>query len=44
MVVYPVPAERFRIVFQYSVERDLGAWRWSWGAYGEIPVAGPLTT
>lgn len=44
MGVYPVPAERFRIVFPYSVERDLGAWRWSWGAYGEIPGAGPLTT
>jgi hypothetical protein len=42
--VYPVPAERFRIVFPYSVERDLGAWRWSWGAYGEIPGDGPLTT
>jgi hypothetical protein len=42
--VYPVPAERFRIIFPYSVERDRGAWRWSWGAYGEISGDGPLTT
>jgi molybdopterin-guanine dinucleotide biosynthesis protein A len=42
--VYPVPAERFRIVFPYSVERDREAWRWSWGAYGEISGQGPLTT
>jgi hypothetical protein len=41
---YPVPAERFRIVFPYSVDRDREAWRWSWGAYGETSGAGPLTT
>ena len=26
---YPVPADRFQIVFPYSVERDRTAWRWS---------------
>jgi len=42
--VYPVPAERFRIVFPYSVERDREAWRWSWGVYGSSTTEGPLTT
>ncbi len=42
--VYPVPAERFRIVFPYSVERDREAWRWSWGVYGSSTSEGPLTT
>jgi NDP-sugar pyrophosphorylase family protein len=41
---YPVPAERFQIVFPYSVDRDREAWRWSWGAYGEMSGVGPLTT
>lgn len=41
---YPVPSERFQIIFPYSVERDRNAWRWSWGTYGEIPGSGPLTT
>lgn len=42
---YPVPTERFRIVFPYSVERDRTAWRWSWGAYAEAATpGGPLTT
>lgn len=42
---YPVPAERFRIIFPYSVERDRTAWRWSWGAYaGASGPGGPLTT
>ncbi len=41
---YPVPADRFHIVFPYSVERDCSAWRWSWGAYGEVVGTGPLTT
>ena len=40
---YPVPAERFQILFPYSVERDRAAWRWSWGMYGE-KAPGPLTT
>jgi len=41
---YPVPSERFQILFPYSVERDRNAWRWSWGTYGEITGSGPLTT
>jgi hypothetical protein len=30
---YPVPAERFHILFAYSVERDLSAWEWSAGTF-----------
>ncbi len=41
---YPVPSERFQIIFPYSVERDRYAWRWSWGVYGEVTGSGPLTT
>ncbi len=41
---YPVPADRFRVIFPYSVERDRSAWRWSWGAYAETAApGGPLT-
>ncbi len=32
---YPVPTDRFRIIFPYSVERDRSAWKWSWGFYAE---------
>ncbi|MCX7048189.1 MAG: NTP transferase domain-containing protein [Candidatus Sumerlaeota bacterium] len=39
---YPVPAERFQVIFPYTVERDRSAWRWSWGAYAE--VAAPVGT
>jgi hypothetical protein len=41
---YPVPTDRFHIIFPYSVERDRSAWRWSWGAYAEVPGHGRLTT
>lgn len=44
MGTYPVPADRFQIIFPYTAERDRSAWRWSWGAYGEGSVSGPLTT
>jgi bifunctional UDP-N-acetylglucosamine pyrophosphorylase/glucosamine-1-phosphate N-acetyltransferase len=44
MGTYPVPADRFQIVFPFTVERDRSAWRWSWGAYGESSASGPLTT
>ncbi len=37
---YPVPAQRFKVLFPYSVERDMSAWRWSWGAYAEAPGFG----
>jgi hypothetical protein len=35
---YPVPAQRFRMIFPYSAERDRGAWRWSWGMYAQAAV------
>ncbi len=41
---YPVPAERFHVIFPYTVERDRAAWRWSWGSYAEAPGPGRLTT
>jgi hypothetical protein len=41
---YPIPHERFQIIFPYSVERDRNAWRWSWGSYAENAGTGPLTT
>lgn len=41
---YPVPAERFQIIFPYTAERDRSAWRWSWGAYGEGSASQRLTT
>lgn len=44
MGTYPVPAERFQIIFPYTAERDRSAWRWSWGAYGDGSAGGPLTT
>ncbi|MFO1501755.1 MAG: NTP transferase domain-containing protein [Verrucomicrobiota bacterium] len=30
---FPVPAQRFHVIFPYSVDRDREAWRWSAGAY-----------
>jgi len=44
MGTYPVPADRFQIIFPYTAERDRSAWHWSWGAYGEDSASGPLTT
>jgi len=41
---YPIPHERFQIIFPYSVERDRNAWRWSWGAYAETIGQKHLTT
>jgi GTP:adenosylcobinamide-phosphate guanylyltransferase len=32
---YPVPADRFQVIFPYTVERDREAWKWSWNAYAE---------
>jgi hypothetical protein len=40
---YPVPTDRFQILFPYSVERDRAAWRWSGGFYAEDPGADALT-
>lgn len=41
---YRVPAERFQVVFPYSVDRDRVAWRWSGGSYAAEPDAGRPTT
>lgn len=41
---YPMPAERIRVLFPYTVDRDREAWRWSWGAYARTPGDGPLTS
>jgi hypothetical protein len=40
---YPVPAQRFRILFPFSVERDREAWLWSWRFYGETADTPRLT-
>lgn len=38
---YPVPTDRFKVIFPNSVERDRSSWRWSWGLYAEtIGAAG----
>jgi hypothetical protein len=41
---YPVPAERFQVLFPYSVDRDRAAWRWSAGCYAAESQAGRQTT
>ena len=41
---YPIPYDRIKIIFPYSVERDRNAWRWSWGTYAETSGQGTLTT
>jgi molybdopterin-guanine dinucleotide biosynthesis protein A len=41
---YPVPAQRFQVLFPYSVDRDRAAWRWSAGVYAADPESGPQTT
>ena len=41
---YPVPTDRFHVIFPYSVERDRSAWRWSWGMYAEAGAPGPPST
>ncbi|WP_414662428.1 NTP transferase domain-containing protein [Horticoccus sp. 23ND18S-11] len=41
---YPVPADRFQVIFPYSIERDREAWKWSWGAYAENSASAAPTT
>lgn len=41
---FPVPSDRFRMFFPYTVDRDRAAWHWSCGTYGESSGSGPLTT
>jgi len=45
--IYPVPTERFRVIFPYTVDRDREAWLWSYGMYGEsandpLPTTGEI--
>ena len=44
MGTYPLPEDRFQIIFPYTVERDREAWQWSWGVYGENTGEGLLST
>jgi CTP:molybdopterin cytidylyltransferase MocA len=36
---YPVPTDRFKVIFPNSVERDRSSWRWSWRLYAETAGA-----
>lgn len=40
---YPVPSERFHVIFAYSVDRDRVAWKWSAGRYSGTREPGRLT-
>jgi GTP:adenosylcobinamide-phosphate guanylyltransferase len=44
---YPIPSDRFHVIFPYTIDRDREAWRWSGGAYAESagqgrPTAGEI--
>ena len=41
---YPVPADRFQVIFPYTIDRDREAWKWSGGAYAESAASSRLTT
>lgn len=41
---YPLPVDRFHVIFPYTIERDREAWKWSWGAYAETTASDRLTT
>ena len=41
---YTLPADRFQVIFPYSVDRDREAWKWSWGAYAETTARPRPTT
>ena len=41
MGTYPVPAERFKIIFPFTAERDRSAWRWSWGSLRRVSRVRP---
>ncbi len=42
--VFPVPTDRFRFLFPYSVDRDQEAWKWSVGVYAGTPYGNFPTT
>ena len=41
---YPVPSDRFKVIFPYTVDRDRAAWQWSWGQYAESAREGGTLT
>jgi GTP:adenosylcobinamide-phosphate guanylyltransferase len=41
---YRVPANRFQVIFPYTIDRDREAWRWSGGAYAESTAHDRPTT
>ncbi len=41
---YPVPSDRFSVLFPYTVDRDRTAWQWSAGTYAAAPGPGRQTT
>ncbi|MDZ4199799.1 MAG: NTP transferase domain-containing protein [Kiritimatiellia bacterium] len=42
--VYPVPTDRIRFLFPFSVDRDREAWKWSAGVYAPSPDTETPTT
>ncbi|MFA7158424.1 MAG: NTP transferase domain-containing protein [Kiritimatiellia bacterium] len=42
--VYPVPTDRIRFLFPYTVHRDQEAWKWSAGVYAATPHTDQPTT
>ncbi len=40
---FPVPVQRFHLLFPYSVDRDRASWQWSRGVYAPSPEPGRLT-
>lgn len=40
---FRVPAERYRVLFPYSVDRDREAWQWSMGMYAKAVGGSQLT-
>jgi hypothetical protein len=43
IATYPVPSDRFQIIFPNTVDRDCEAWRWSGEAYAGAAGEGPGT-
>lgn len=42
--VFPVPTDRFKVLFPYSIDRDREAWQWSGGVYAAAPNQPEPTT
>jgi len=40
----PVPSDRYKVIFPYSIDRDREAWRWSAGTYASTPNQPQPTT